>query len=83
MSITFSKGFSFSHPPVNLPHQSYAKGHASVRGNPRMCILRSEQPGHNNKEAPHKSGVLPCLVRRKGFEPLTFWSVARRSIQLS
>ena len=23
------------------------------------------------------------LARRKGFEPLTFWSVARRSIQLS
>ena len=22
-------------------------------------------------------------ARRKGFEPLTFWSVARRSIQLS
>ena len=23
------------------------------------------------------------LARRKGFEPLTFWSVARHSIQLS
>ncbi len=25
----------------------------------------------------------PLLARCKGFEPLTFWSVARRSIQLS
>ena len=25
----------------------------------------------------------PYLARLKGFEPLTFWSVARRSIQLS
>ena len=61
MSITSSKGFSFSQPPVNLPHQSYTKGHASVRGDSRMCILRSERPGHKNKEAPHKSGVLFCL----------------------
>ena len=27
--------------------------------------------------------VSAFLARRKGFEPLTFWSVARRSIQLS
>ena len=26
---------------------------------------------------------LTMMARRKGFEPLTFWSVARRSIQLS
>ena len=32
------------------------------------------------KSTPNKFGV---LARRKGFEPLTFWSVARRSIQLS
>ena len=32
------------------------------------------------KKPLHKQGLRP---RRKGFEPLTFWSVARHSIQLS
>ena len=30
-----------------------------------------------------RSGLSSDVARRKGFEPLTFWSVARRSIQLS
>ena len=30
-----------------------------------------------------RSGLSSNVARRKGFEPLTFWSVARRSIQLS
>lgn len=34
----------------------------------------------HTKEPLHKQGLRP---RRKGFEPLTFWSVARHSIQLS
>ncbi len=34
----------------------------------------------NRKNTPENSGV---LARCKGFEPLAFWSVAKRSIQLS
>ena len=30
-----------------------------------------------------KPTVFSCLARREGFEPPAFWSVARRSIQLS
>ena len=32
---------------------------------------------------PLKSSSMEQLARRRGFEPPTFWSVARRSIQLS
>ena len=39
-------------------------------------------PGRYKKfPVSHKTGNF--LARDKGFEPLTFWSVARRSIQLS
>ncbi len=39
---------------------------------------------NNTKEKScRKSDRIFLLARRKGFEPLTFWSVARRSIQLS
>ena len=35
------------------------------------------------KNNPTADGDRVVLARRKGFEPLTFWSVARHSIQLS
>ena len=38
---------------------------------------------HTRKKTAPPMGTLSFLARRKGFEPLTFWSVARRSIQLS
>lgn len=44
-------------------------------------------PSSNEKEA-HKKALKHCsfkasLAYLRGFEPLTFWSVAKRSIQLS
>ena len=49
-----------------------------------LRVLRS---GLRRAPSNAKSGtpirVARFLARRKGFEPLTFWSVARRSIQLS
>ena len=41
--------------------------------------LRSGQ----NKRVPKSCDFGTLLVRREGFEPPAFWSVARRSIQLS
>ena len=35
----------------------------------------------NNGDIP--KGISPLLARHEGFEPPAFWSVARRSIQLS
>ena len=50
-----------------------------------LHILRSGVRIHRNiqKRNSPTNVELFLLARRKGFEPLTFWSVARRSIQLS
>ena len=39
--------------------------------------------GFGEIKKPHKTEAFCCSVRPKGFEPLTFCSVDRRSIQLS
>ena len=49
---------------------------------PRHVIHYRSRSNPDKKCFEHHS-VLEALARRKGFEPLTFWSVARRSIQLS
>ena len=42
-----------------------SQGRTSIRGNPRMCVLRSERPGHLNVRA-----VLRHCVPNKGLHPL-------------
>lgn len=44
---------------------------------------RSRRFGTMKKTIRPPDGDRIVLARRKGFEPLTFWSVARHSIQLS
>ena len=50
-----------------------------------LRVLRSVGSNHSQNERKKQPPDGDCffLARRKGFEPLTFWSVARRSIQLS
>ena len=62
-------------PPKNVPPAHFLNG---------SCPLRLRIPYENSSRKPGiPNGIPGFLVRRKGFEPLTFWSVARRSIQLS
>ena len=55
----------------------FALAHAQATG---LCGQHSNPPARQERAA--QTGG-PLLARCKGFEPLTFWSVARRSIQLS
>ena len=55
-----------------------------LRFDPSSCRLRRQGSGSLPRQnIPAPVGGRDILARCKGFEPLTFWSVARRSIQLS
>ena len=58
-----------------------------ISGNLRIFAKREiEGDGYEKTaESLENTGfsAVSSLARRKGFEPLTFWSVARHSIQLS
>ena len=47
------------------------------------CQWRISNSRHIKQKAPEIKDFRSFLVRREGFEPPAFWSVARRSIQLS
>ena len=46
-----------------------------------MC--QGGSTGKSKKIEPTPNGIGSILARLKGFEPLTYWSVASHSIQLS
>ena len=63
------------------PHRGVAPGLAvrCARARPELV----SNPSLNNKTPDTAKAVSGVLARREGFEPPAFWSVARRSIQLS
>ena len=63
--------------PTASPAQRVAGGRRSKRaGGCRLFCRR-------HKKTSEQSGLCSDVVRHEGFEPPAFWSVARRSIQLS
>ena len=49
----------------------------------KVTVLCNTQDGHFDVDLKEVSSLKDQLVRLKGFEPPTFWFVAKHSIQLS
>ena len=69
---------SFSKRTVCASHQKYFVMEAWIYGT-AFAYMRLGLKAQN----PREKSLGFCMARCKGFEPLAFWSVAKRSIQLS
>ena len=75
------KGFE---PLRSLPLRALLRSFHPLRSkNASRFEVRGSMPLTDIQKSRHPMRGIGILARRKGFEPLTFWSVARRSIQLS